>query len=137
MKSLRHALPLVIALIAVVGGIRPARAGTSTLMIDWNVYSFPDSCLGPALKQQGQTNFFVNTIPIPTFTVSVWGNGDGSAGGHHQAPFNSSLFRVGSNTIKFAAFNSGDTPWCNHVWDQVWFTGLSPPPQLLFDVLLD
>jgi hypothetical protein len=133
----RSLAPLAVAVVAIFGGIRPADGGTSTVMFQWENYKYPDSCLGVGLVEQGQANFVVNAVPIPTFTVGRWTYADGSALGHHEAPFNTALFRVGSNRIQFQAFNSGGTPWCNHNQNNVWLSGLTPQRKLLFQVLLD
>jgi hypothetical protein len=137
MNAIRKFFLSAVALAALLTAARPAVAGTSTLMFDWETYTFPDSCLGPWLAQQGQGLFVVNSVPIPTFTLSANTYTDGHGLGEHQAPFNSALLRVGANRLQFRAANSNDTPWCNHVWDRVWLSSPTSPPQLLWDFVID
>ncbi len=133
MKALRNAIPLVIAVIAVLGGLRSAHAGTNTLMFEWRRESFTGSCVNPGLVAQGQANFMVNALPIPTFTVlGPYVDSYGAGYANHEAPFNSSLLRVGKSQLRFMAFNANGTPGCNRTHDHVVLSGLTGP-RVLWD----
>jgi hypothetical protein len=127
---------VAIVLIAAVGGVRRADADTKNVVLDWKAVKFPDSCVGVNLGEQGQANFTVNAMPLPTYTVEdPYTAADGSVVGHHQAAFNTALFRVGSNRIGFTATNSGNMPECTHIEDRVWLDGVADQRLLLFHIL--
>jgi hypothetical protein len=83
-----------------IGSVRAA----NQFHFDWHTYNHPNSCLGPGLLMEGQSNFNVNLFPIPTYTVagSLSSGPYGSFNQDFRAAFSGTLFRVGSNDIEFA-----------------------------------
>ncbi len=113
-------IPLLLALLIVL----PQQA-VNAASLDWHTHNFPNSCLLPGLEQEGQANFDVNTIPIPTYSdwnsLRKWSNGAFEMDFH--APFSATLFRVGTNDIAayFATANGADH--CTHVDNEVRLRG--------------
>jgi hypothetical protein len=105
-------IPIAIAL-AVAFVATPARAANS-FQIDWYSYNHPYSCLGPGLVTEGQPNFHVNTVPIPTYsdwnTLHTGPNGSFEMWFH--AGFSGTLFRIGTNQIAMAVSTANDSDYC-------------------------
>ncbi|SEU37833.1 hypothetical protein SAMN05443572_112254 [Myxococcus fulvus] len=85
--------------------------------IAWKSTSFRSqgSCqVTTGLAQEGQANFSVNAVPLPTYTAPnryvLYGNGDDS--NIFTAGFNATLLRWGANHFYFGAAVTGSTQTC-------------------------
>jgi hypothetical protein len=125
----RHAVVLLPLLLFTA---QNAAADPRSVKFLWEARSFPDSCMTSELAHQGQANFEVNQFPIPTYTLELSSD---KLWGRHHAPFRTSLFRIGENSLYFAFSNAGGTQECNKAHDIVHLVGLSSQPKLLFNVL--
>src|SRR5687768_650234 len=96
--DMRSQLIAVVLALAALLAARPTHAAND-FTIDWYESNHADSCLGLGLLTEGDTLFYVNTIPIRTF--SDWGTYREYAGNAFEmwfhAPFSGALFRVGMN----------------------------------------
>lgn len=100
--------------------------------LDWRGHNHPGSCITPGLAQEGQANFHVNDLPIPTYTSQgslVWGyNGEFRIS--YYAPFSGVLFRIGRNEVRFDSAVTG-LPACAESDDTIY---LQPSRRLLFSL---
>jgi hypothetical protein len=116
---------LILAFVAIAAAFvaTPARAANN-FSIDWHEYNHAESCLSPGLTVEGQANFDVNTVPIPTY--SDWDSYQQYAGTVFEmwfhAPFSGTLFRVGTNDIGFAV-GANESDACIYVDDTVYLRG--------------
>jgi hypothetical protein len=117
---------LILALVAIATAFvaTPARAANN-FSIDWYENNHADSCMGPGLVQEGQANFDVNTVPIPTY--SDWSTYHQYAGTAFEmwfhAPFSGALFRVGTNAIAMTVSTSNNSDYCTNVESEVRLRG--------------
>ncbi len=134
MKARHVAIAIALALMT---QLAPARAANQ-FQLDWQLSNHPYSCLTPGLVQEGQANFEVNTIPIPTYTVpgslQTWGNG--AFDQWFRAAFSGVLFRVGTNRVAMYAATDGDNDDCTHVDNIVYLRG-PDVDRLLFEYTRD
>lgn len=94
----------------------PAIGEPQDAHLRWFQVAHPGSCLAPIPVKDGDTFFEVNSLPIPTWLQSTTGRiGDtrGRRTSIMEAPFRTSIFRVGKNEILFHVVNSSGSDACN------------------------
>ncbi|MCP3059012.1 hypothetical protein LXT21_09535 [Myxococcus sp. K38C18041901] len=116
---MRHFLSRALALLVASAALVPdhADANYRSYAIAWKSTSFRSqgSCqVTTGLAQEGQANFSINAVPLPTYTEPnryvVYGNGDDS--NIFAARFNATLLRWGANHFYFGAAVTGSTQTC-------------------------
>lgn len=120
-----HTRLVIIAAALVAAFVAAPVRAANNFSIDWHEVNAPKSCLKPGLVTEGQANFDVNTVPIPTYSdKSTLNHGAyGAFDMWFHAPFSGTLFRIGTNQIAMGVYTSNDSDYCTTEESTVWLRG--------------
>jgi hypothetical protein len=108
--------------------------------LHWVMIEENPMCETAVLERNGSAYFDVNATPLPTFMLpgALVTHANGSQTNTAEAPFSSTLLRMGANDFDFAVRNATGQDWCVHAQELVSLVsvplGLNKP---LFDVRRD
>jgi hypothetical protein len=129
------------AMVTLVAMLVPSVSWADTpYSLHWVMIEENPMCETAVLERNGSAYFDVNATPLPTFMLpgALVTHANGSQTNTAEAPFSSTLLRMGANDFDFAVRNATGQDWCVHAQELVSLVsvplGLNKP---LFDVRRD
>ncbi|WP_437804926.1 hypothetical protein [Sorangium sp. So ce1078] len=107
----------LVATVTALSILAPSRGWAGTpYSLSWSRFQSSLSCEGAFLVESGDAFFSVNDTPLPTYEVpgALVIQGDGSQSNKAEAGFDSVLFRMGANELRFHVRNSSGDDSCTH-----------------------